>query len=202
MGELRLSDYSSDIVILSLLLLFLSSLAVPWVEVSVSSPGDALYFLLLPWVLVVPLHEGLHALTAKLLRARVRFGVTTINKFALTPYVAIETPLPAEKYVLVCLSPLALSAISISLAWVFRSDFWALVYIFNTVGMAGDFLTALVLLKMPRNAKVSDDGTVLRSDEEIPGPYPPWVSSLLKGLIVLVLLLVLLLGRVEVVVEK
>ncbi|WP_297470300.1 hypothetical protein [Thermococcus sp.] len=48
MGELRLSDYSSDIVILSLLLLIVSALAVPWVEVSVSSPGDALYFLLLP----------------------------------------------------------------------------------------------------------------------------------------------------------
>ena len=202
MGELRLSDYSSDIVILSLLLLIVSALAVPWVEVSVSSLGDALYFLLLPWVLVVPFHEGLHVLTAKLLRARVKFGVTTIGRVALAPYVAIETPLPAKRYMLVSLSPLALSASSLSLAWAFRSNFWALVYIFNTAGMAGDFITALVLLKMPGDANVFDEGTVLSSKDEIPRPYPLWVSSLLKAIIVLAFLLVLLLGRVEVVVER
>ncbi len=201
MGELKLSDYSSDIAILSLFLLIVSALAVPWVEVSLSSLVDALYFLL-PWVLVVPLHEGLHALTAKLLRAKVRFGVTTIGKVALVPYVAIGTPLSAKRYTLVSLSPLVLSAISFSLAWALRSDFWALIYIFNTAGMAGDFLTALVLLKMPGDAKVFDEGTVLRSKNEMPRPYPLWVSSLLKALIVLAFLLVLFLGRVEVVVER
>ena len=201
MGELKLSDYSSDIAILSPFLLIVSALAVPWVEVSLSSLVDALYFLL-PWVLVVPLHEGLHALTAKLLRAKVRFGVTTIGKVALVPYVAVGTPLPAKRYTLVSLSPLVLSAISFSLAWALRSDFWALIYIFNTAGMAGDFLTALVLLKMPGDAKVFDEGTVLRSKNEMPRPYPLWVSSLLKALIVLAFLLVLFLGRVEVVVER
>ncbi|WP_297074101.1 DUF3267 domain-containing protein [Thermococcus sp.] len=201
MGELKLSDYSSDIAILSPFLLIVSALAVPWVEVSLSSLVDALYFLL-PWVLVVPLHEGLHALTVKLLRAKVRFGVTTIGKVALVPYVAVGTPLPAKRYTLVSLSPLVLSAISFSLAWALRSDFWALIYIFNTAGMAGDFLTALVLLKMPGDAKVFDEGTVLRSKNEMPRPYPLWVSSLLKALIVLAFLLVLFLGRVEVVVER
>ncbi len=49
MGELKLSDYSSDIAILSPFLLIVSALAVPWVEVSLSSLVDALYFLL-PWV--------------------------------------------------------------------------------------------------------------------------------------------------------
>ncbi|WP_297480162.1 hypothetical protein [Thermococcus sp.] len=68
--------------------------------------------------------------------------------------------------------------------------------------MAGDFLTALVLLKMPGDAKVFDEGTVLRSKNEMPRPYPLWVSSLLKALIVLAFLLVLFLGRVEVVVER
>ena len=202
MGELRLSDYSSDVPILSFLLLFLSPLAVPWLEASVSSPGDALYPLFLPWALIIPLHEGLHALTAKLLGARVRFGVTTINKFVLAPYVAIETPLPAGKYVLVSLSPLILSLATLALAWLLHSNFWALVYVFNTAGMAGDFLTALVLLRMPPDEEVFDDGTTLRSGSEVPIPYPSWVSPALKAAVVLVFLALLLFGRVEVVVEN
>ncbi|AFL94769.1 hypothetical protein CL1_0562 [Thermococcus cleftensis] len=70
MGELRLSDYSSDVVILSFLLLVVSALAVPWLEVSIGSLGDFLYLLVLPWVVLVPLHEGLHALLPKFLVPR------------------------------------------------------------------------------------------------------------------------------------
>jgi len=202
MWEFRLFDYSSDLVILSFLLLFLSALGVPWLEVSISSPGDALYFLLLPWVLVIPLHEGLHALTAKLLGARVRFGVTTVDKLVLVPYVAIETPLLARKYIFVSLSPLILSFVALTLAWLLHSNFWALVYIFNTAGMAGDFLTTLVLLRMPSDAEVFDDGTTLRSDSMVPPPYPSWVSSVLKVAVVLVFLFIVLKARIEVVVEK
>ena len=202
MGELRLSDYSSDVLILFFLLLFLSPLAVPWLEVSISSPGDALYLLFLPWAVIIPLHEGLHALTAKLLGARVRLGVTTINRLVLVPYVAIETPLLARKYILVSLSPLTLSLAALVSAWLLHSNFWALVYVFNTAGMAGDFLTALSLLRMHPEAKVFDDGTTLRSGSEVPLPYPSWVSSVMKAAVVLVFLAVLLLGRIEVVVEK
>ena len=199
MGELRLSDYSSDVLILSFLLLLLSPLAVPWLEVSISSPGDALYLLFLPWFLVVPLHEGLHALTAKLLGARVRLGVTTINRLVLVPYVAIETPLLARKYVLVSLSPLILSLAALVSAWLLHSNFWALVYVFNTAGMAGDFLTTLVLLRMPSDAEVFDDGTTLRSDSRVPLSYPSWVSSALKVAVILAFLAILILARIEVV---
>ncbi len=202
MGELRLSDYSSDVLILSFLLLLLSPLAVPWLEVSISSPGGALYLLFLPWAVIIPLHEGLHALTAKLLGTRVRFGVTTINRLTLVPYVAVETPLPARKYVIVSLSPLVLSLAALALAWLLHPNFWALVYVFNTAGMAGDFLTALVLLRMPPDAEVFDDGTTLRADSRVPISYPSWVSFALKAAVVLVFLAILLLGRIEVVVEK
>ncbi|WP_010477141.1 DUF3267 domain-containing protein [Thermococcus zilligii] len=204
MGEFKLSDYSSDLVVLFLLLLLFSLMAVPRVEISVSSPWDAFYIHLLPWVLLIPLHEGLHTLTARLMGARVRFGVTTIGRFNLTPYMAIETPLPAGKYVLVSLSPLILSLVALSLAWLLHSAFWVLVYAYNTAGMAGDFVTALVLLRMPGDAEVFDDGIVLRSAEEIPRPYPVWVSSLLKvfAVIAFLLFLRLLFGRVDIVVEK
>ncbi|WP_223211923.1 hypothetical protein [Thermococcus henrietii] len=79
MGEFRLSDYSSDFLTLSLLLLIGSAFTVPWVEVSVSSLWDFVYYLILPWVVVIPFHEGLHALVAKLFGARGRFGVTTFG---------------------------------------------------------------------------------------------------------------------------
>ncbi len=202
MGELRLSDHASDVLILSFLLLFLSPLAVSWLEVSISSPRDALYLLFLPWAVIIPLHEGLHALTAKLLGARVRFGVTTINKFVLAPYVAVETPLLARKYVLVSLSPLILSLGALVPAWLLHSIFWALVYIFNTAGMGGDFLTTLVLLRMPSDVEVFDDGTTLRSDSIVPISYPSWISSALKVAVVLVFLFIVLRARIEVVVER
>ncbi|WP_148202349.1 metalloprotease family protein [Thermococcus onnurineus] len=100
------------------------------------------------------------------------------------------------------LAPLLLSAVSFSFAWLLRSNLWALVYVFNTAGMAGDFLTALALLRMPPDAAVFDDGTVLRSDEEIPRPYPRWVSSAIKVVIALAFLVILIFGRIEVVIEK
>ncbi|MDV3103185.1 hypothetical protein [Thermococcus waiotapuensis] len=55
--------------------------------------------------------------------------------------------------------------------------------------MAGDFVTALVLLRMPGDAEIFDDGIVLRSAEEMPRPYPVWVSSLLKVFAVIAFLL-------------
>ncbi|WP_148882721.1 DUF3267 domain-containing protein [Thermococcus aciditolerans] len=202
MGELRLSDHSSDVVILSFLLLVVSALAVPWLEVSIGSPGDFLYLLVLPWVVLVPLHEGLHALVAKVFGAKVRFGITTFGKLIVAPYIAIETPLRAREYAVVTLAPLLISAAFLSLAWLLRSNFWALAYVFNTAGMAGDFLTALSLLRMPPDAKVFDDGTTLRSDAEISLSYPGWASPALKVAILLLFLVILILGRVEVVVEN
>ncbi|CAD5243657.1 DUF3267 domain-containing protein [Thermococcus camini] len=202
MGELRLSDYSSDIFILSLILLVVSGLAVPWAQVSVSSLGEFLYLLVLPWLVLIPLHEGLHALVARLFGARVRFGVTSFGKLIVAPYVAIETPLRARRYALVSLAPLLPSAVFLSLAWFLRSNFWALAYVFNTAGMAGDFLTALWLLRLPPDSEVFDDGTALVSDAEISTSYPGWVSPALKVAILLLFLVILILGRVEVVVEN
>jgi len=133
---------------------------------------DALYFLLLPWGLIVPLHDGLHATVARLFGAKIRFGVTSFAGFIIAPYIAVDTPISTRKYAIVSLAPLVLSLTALALAWLYHSAFWALVYAFNTVGMVGDFLTAISLIKMPHDAKVFDDGVVLKSDSEIPAPYP------------------------------
>jgi len=202
MGELRLSDYSSDIALLSFLLLVLSALAVPWLEVSVSSLHDALYYFLLPWVLIIPLHEGLHAIVARLFGAKVRFGVTSLGRLIIAPYIAVDAPISARKYAVVSFAPLVLSLTALALAWLQHSVFWALVYVFNTVGMVGDFLTALSLLRMPSDAKVFDDGIALKSDSEMPAPYPGWFSTMIKLAFVVLFVLILIFGRVEVVVEK
>ena len=202
MGKLRLSDYSSDLIILSFLLLIGSALAVPWVEVSVSSPQDFVYYMVLPWVVIMPLHEGLHALVARLFGARVRFGVTTFGKLILAPYIAVDSPLPARRYIAVSLAPLSISVVALTLAWLLRSNFWALVYIFNTAGMAGDFLITLALLKLSPDAEVFDRGETLVSPSGTLEPYPRWVSRALRIVLLAVLLVIITHARVEVVVEK
>ncbi|MEO2152239.1 MAG: DUF3267 domain-containing protein, partial [Thermococcus sp.] len=200
-GRVRLSDYSSDFLTLSLLLLIGSAFTVPWVEVSVSSLRDFVYYLILPWVVVIPFHEGLHALVAKLFGARVRFGVTTFGKLVVAPYIAVETPLRVRQYLAVSLAPLSLSLIALALAWLLRSDFWALVYIFNTAGMAGDFIVTLALLGLPPDAEVVDRGEALVSSSGTLEPYPRWVSKALRVILFAVLLVFIARARVEVVVE-
>ena len=173
MGEFRLSDYSSDFV----------------------------YYLVLPWVVVIPFHEGLHALVAKLFGARVRFGVTTFGKLIVAPYTAVETPLTARRFIAVTLAPLSISAVALTLAWLLRSDFWALVYTFNTAGMAGDFIVTLVLLGLPSNTEVVDRGEALVSSSGTLKPYPQWVSKALRVVLLAVLLILIARARVEIVVE-
>ncbi|AHL23821.1 DUF3267 domain-containing protein [Thermococcus nautili] len=202
MGEFRLSDYSSDFLTLSLLLLIGSAFTVPWVEVSVSSLRDFVYYLILPWVVVIPFHEGLHALVARLFGARVRFGVTTFGKLVVAPYTAVETPLTARRFIAVTLAPLSLSLIALALAWLLRSDFWALVYVFNTAGMAGDFIVILALLGLSPDTEVVDRGEALVSSSGTLEPYPLWVSKALRVVLLAVLLAIIARARVEVVVEN
>lgn len=202
MGEFRLSDYSSDFLTLSLLLLIGSAFTVPWVKVLVSSLWDFVYYLVLPWVVVIPFHEGLHALVARLFGARVRFGVTTFGKLVIAPYIAVETPLRVRQYLAVSLAPLSLSAVALILAWLLRSNFWALVYIFNTAGMAGDFIVTLALLGLPPDAEVFDRGDTLVSNSGTLEPYPRWFSKALKVVFLAALLVVIARARVEVVVEN
>ncbi|WP_083820419.1 DUF3267 domain-containing protein [Thermococcus sp. AM4] len=106
-----------------------------------------------PTVIYNPLHEGLHALTAKLFKARIRVGVTFFGKL-LSPYVSVETPLRAREYLFATLAPTLLSVFSLLLAWLFHSNFWALVFVSNTVGMSSDIITAFALFGMPPDAVV------------------------------------------------
>jgi len=132
----------------------------------------------------------------------VRFGVTTFGKLIVAPYTAVETPLTARRSIAVTLAPLSLSLILLALAWLLRSDFWALVYIFNTAGMAGDFIVTLALLGLPPDAEVFDRGDTLVSNSGTLEPYPRWFSKALRVVFLAVLLVVIARAWVEVVVEN
>ena len=107
-----------------------------------------------------------------------------------------------RQYLAVSLAPLSLSAVALILAWLLRSNFWALVYIFNTAGIAGDFITALALFRIHSNGEVFDRGEALVSNSGTLEPYPPWVSKALRVVLLAVLLVVIARARVEVVVEN
>ncbi|MBP1911952.1 DUF3267 domain-containing protein [Thermococcus stetteri] len=189
--------YFKDILAIWFLLFFGSALAVSWLEVSVTSGWSVLYYFVLPLVLTVLLHEGLHALVAKLCGADVGFGVSA-KYVMITPYVSFRTPLTVKKARYVTAAPILISVVAFLVSWLTRSPFWALLYIFNTAGMAGDFLVLLVLSKMPPEALVWDEGTAMKSEVEFPEPYPSLVSKVLVLLLVLMILFIVVNFRVEV----
>ncbi|AAL81997.1 hypothetical protein PFDSM3638_09420 [Pyrococcus furiosus DSM 3638] len=195
--EFDLFRYSKDLTALSFLLLIGSSLTVHWVSLSMSSSRDLLHYLVLPLILVVILHEGLHALTAKLSGAKTSLGVLTKYGIILAVYVGINTPLPVKKIRYITIAPIIISIVAFFFSWVTYSPFWAILYIFNTTGIVGDLIVFLVLSKMPSDAIVVDEGTIMKSNAEFPEPYPSWFSKLIIGLAVLVFLYILTNIRIE-----
>jgi len=200
MGEFRVFDHSLDITLFSFAVLLLAALAVPWLEISIGGVGDAIRYLVLPWFLVVPLHEGLHLAVIKHLGARVSFGFkASLRGLVLAPYLRVETPLKAGDYVKILLAPAVLSIVALALAWLLRSDFWALVYVFNTAGMAGDIVTLLVIARIPPDTTVFDRGETLVFDAD--DPDYRGVLMAVRVLSIAVLFLFISRFRVEVVVK-
>ncbi|MEM0040025.1 MAG: metalloprotease family protein, partial [Thermofilum sp.] len=69
--------------------------------------------LVLAVVLTVVVHEGTHAVIAKILGAKkIKAGI-----FKYGAYVAVEDPLPRDKWVIVALAPLIISPITLLLAY-------------------------------------------------------------------------------------
>ncbi|AFK22384.1 DUF3267 domain-containing protein [Pyrococcus sp. ST04] len=193
MERLNLEDYMNDIVILYLMVFLLSAKLISYIVgdlvISVKSIYEAFYYSVLPLLVVVILHEGMHALVVLLYGGKIRVGTKVIDKIILTPYVATDSKLPARKYLKVALAPLALSLVAIVLAKAYNSLFWSLVFIYNTAGFVGDLLVVTSLLKMPREALVWDSGTSLYSTHQIPRPYSRRVSMIIKLAFVLMLLI-------------
>lgn len=196
-GRFDIFKYFWDILAIWFLLFFGSALSVPWLEISTSSILDALYYSVIPLIPVVALHEGLHALAAKLGGADVGFGVSA-KYIMITPYVSFRTPLTVKKARYVTVAPILISIAAFLVSWLTRSPFWVLLYIFNTAGMAGDLLILLVLSKMPSEALSWDEGTFMKSEVEFPEPYPNRVSKVLVLLLVLIILVIAANFRVEV----
>ncbi|MFA4662450.1 DUF3267 domain-containing protein [Pyrococcus kukulkanii] len=202
MEKFSLKEYTWDIVSLYLLLFFvaakLAQLVVGDVSVHIYSTLDFLRHIIFPIVVMIILHEGMHALALKLLGANVKFGITTVTKIDIAPYIATDTKVKAGDYIKVSLAPALLSPIFLILAKLFTSFFWAFLFVLDTAGLVGDIMVALTLMGMPKDALVWDEGTVMVSTHDFPRPYPRIVSIALKvGLIGLV---VIFLSNVEFVV--
>ncbi|ASJ16559.1 membrane-associated metallopeptidase [Thermococcus chitonophagus] len=196
MGELNLREYTWDIISLYFILFFLSAklaqVVVGDVGVEMSSISDVLRHVLLPLAVLVILHEGLHAVAFKLLGARVKFGVAMVTKIDIAPYVSTNMKIKARDFIKATLAPLfILSPITLILAKLFNSFFWAFIFVLNTAGSVGDIIVALTLMKMPKDALIWDEGTVMVSTHDFPRPYPRIVSTALKlGLIGLVVIFI------------
>jgi len=111
-------------------------------------------------VLTVVAHEGTHAVVAKFLGAgKIKAGI-----FRYGAYVAVEDPLPRDKWVIVALAPLIISPIALVLArfsgGIFR-DASILTSIINFVGSSGDMVLVLLSLTTSRDTLIRDDGTAI-----------------------------------------
>ncbi|MEZ0345645.1 MAG: DUF3267 domain-containing protein, partial [Infirmifilum sp.] len=151
-----------------------------------------LYALVTAILMVLVLHEGVHALVAKALGGgRVGLGVARVKWLPIGLYVRIEKPLPAWKWMLIALSPLLLS---VYFLWSAMSGGWAgavmwLAYIINTMGCSGDIVLTILVVSSGMKSLVADRGNAL----EIQDSNPRWwavalldatLAFLLSGLIV------------------
>lgn len=198
-----LERYEWGIVSLVFILFMLSALILKplGLEITFTSSSDLLRYLIAPLIFVVAVHEGLHAGVARLLGGKVEFGLSVFGKINLAPYVAVRTPLRKGKWVYVITTPVLLSVVAYILVFALHSPWWGLVFLFNTSGMAGDLLILTLLLGMPEDALLVDEGTTMRSTHEFP-ELPRRVSTAIKILALILLLYLLLNFRITVEVER
>ncbi|WP_324735469.1 DUF3267 domain-containing protein [Thermococcus sp. SY098] len=201
--SLRLNDYEGEIISLAFILFVLSGLVLSPLNFSINfaSFWDLLFYLILPLLFVVVVHEALHALTAKLFGAKVEFGISVFGKVNLAPYTAVRTPLRKREWVYVIIAPVLLSIIACILTFALQSSWWGIVFVFNTSGLAGDLLALMIIGKMPDDALIVDEGTVAKATHEFPR-ISRRTSIMIKILALAVLVYLILNFRVEVVVEK
>jgi len=123
--------------------------------------------LVLAVVLAVFAHEGVHAAVARMLGARkIRVGI-----FRHGAYVAVENPLPRNRWVAVALAPLAISPIALALASLLDGvlrDMLILTSIINFAGSSGDLLAVAFALTTSRDTLIRDEGAAIVFRGECP----------------------------------
>lgn len=116
---------------------------------------------LLALVLLIPVHELMHALVVpgSLASAHLVLGFWPRS---LLPYVHYEQELARSRFLLVTLAPLVvLSVLSLVLLRLFPAleSFWLVFGLANALGSGGDLLAAgLVLVQVPRRAQLRNCG--------------------------------------------
>ncbi|MBO8175528.1 MAG: DUF3267 domain-containing protein [Thermococcus sp.] len=201
--SLSLKKYEREVILLAFILFILSGLALSPMDfgINLASSWDLLFYLILPLLFVIIVHEALHALTAKLFGAKVEFGISVFGKVNLAPYIAVRTPLRKKKWMYIIIAPVLLSIIAYILAFTLQSPWWGIVFVFNTSGLAGDLLVLLIISKMPDDALIVDEGVVMKSTHEFPR-ISRRVSMIIKILALALLFYIISKFRVEVVVER
>lgn len=111
------------------------------------------------YLLMIPLHEGIHALVILALRGSPRFGL----KWPIAAYCTAPGQLfPRRAYQIVALAPLVvLTVAGIVLTWFFPVSgllLW-LFWVGNVSGAAGDLITARAVGRLPSLALIADTAT-------------------------------------------
>jgi len=127
---------------------------------SLQSTNNPFVSFVLAVALTVVAHEGTHAVVAKILGAgKIKAGI-----FKYGAYVAVEDPLPRDKWVIVALAPLIISPITLVLAClsggIFR-DILILTSIINFVGSSGDVVLVIFSLTTSRDTLIRDEGAAI-----------------------------------------
>jgi len=113
---------------------------------------------LAPGLLVVPLHEALHAAMLWARGYHVSFGLSARGGIPVA-YTRPLEPVKREDYVAMALTPLAALHVVPLIGVAAGLPLWAkMLFIYNTVGSAGDVLAAASALRLPPGAPVRDVG--------------------------------------------
>ncbi len=114
--------------------------------------------ILVPGLLVVPLHEAVHAAVLRMRGYHVSFGLSMRGGIPVA-YTRPLKPVRREDYVAMSLAPLAALHVVPLIGVAIGLPLWAkMLFLYNTVGSAGDVLAAASALRLPSGALVRDVG--------------------------------------------
>ena len=142
--------------LLALALGVLTGVVNTFLDVDFTLRWELLGWLALAFVTVVPIHEGIHGLTAKIFGHKPIFGLKPPLVF-----VTFDTKVPRGHFMIIALAPLVV--LDIVFAVLYSMDvvrlFADLGFVINTLGAVGDIWIVLKLLPQERGTLVRDTRT-------------------------------------------
>ena len=111
-------------------------------------------------ILLLLLHEGMHALPLLMWNIKPRFGYKRVNLIIFYAYTRIDRGLRLRRFLIVTLMPMALQPLFVAMYYAFPqySQILLSLLLLNAVGLGGDIYLVILTLGCSLNTEIIDEG--------------------------------------------